>query len=100
MEVRIKSPASSANLGPCFDCAGIAIPLYNYVNVKKTNDEKIKVIIDESGDVRTFLVDEKNIIYQAIKKYHERIKTEISGYEVRVETYIPIARGLGSSASE
>ena len=99
MEVRIKSPASSANLGSCFDCAGIAFPLYNIVNVKNTDDGKVRVIIDEKGDVRTFNVDEKNIIFQSFKKFHEKTNTELRGYEVRVETYIPIARGLGSSAS-
>lgn len=99
MEVKVKAPASSANLGPCFDCAGIAFPLYNYINVKKTDNGKIIVIIDESGDVRTFDVDEKNIIFQSFKKFHEKTNIELTGYEVRVETHIPIARGLGSSAS-
>ena len=99
MEIKVKSPASSANLGPCFDCAGIAFPLYNYVNVKKTNDKQIKVIIDEKGDIRTFIVDEKNIIYQAFKRFHDKTGIENTGYEVNVETHIPIARGLGSSAS-
>lgn len=99
MKVRIKAPASSANLGPCFDCAGIAFPLYNYVNVEKNDSGKVIVIIDENGDKRTFDVDNKNIIYQSFKKFHEKIDTEMSGYEVYVETYIPIARGLGSSAS-
>lgn len=99
MEIKVKSPASSANLGPCFDCAGIALPLYNIVKTKKTNDGKIVVIIDEKGDVRRFEVDEKNIIFQSFKKFHEKTNTEMSGYEVNVETEIPIARGLGSSAS-
>ena len=99
MKIRVKSPASSANLGPCFDCAGIAFPLYNYVTVKKSTDGKIKVVIDEKGDIRKFVVDEKNIIFQSFKKFHEKINTENTGYEVNVETYIPIARGLGSSAS-
>ena len=99
MQVTVKSPASSANLGPCFDCAGIAFPLYNYVNVKKTENGQIVVIIDEKNDVRTFIVDEKNIIFQAFKKFHEKINTENTGYEVKIDTHIPIARGLGSSAS-
>lgn len=99
MKIRVKSPASSANLGPCFDCAGIAFPLYNYVTVKKSTDGKIKVVIDEKGDIRKFVVDEKNIIFKSFKKFHEKINTENTGYEVNVETYIPIARGLGSSAS-
>lgn len=99
MEIKVKSPASSANLGPCFDCAGIALPLYNIVKTKKTNDGKIVVIIDEKGDLRRFEVDEKNIIFQSFKKFHEKINTQIIGYEVNVETEIPIARGLGSSAS-
>lgn len=99
MEIKVKSPASSANLGPCFDCAGIALPLYNIVKTKKTNDGKIIVIIDEKGDVRRFEVDEKNIIFQSFKKFHEKTNTQMTGYEVNVETEIPIARGLGSSAS-
>ncbi len=99
MEIKVKSPASSANLGPCFDCAGIALPLYNIVKTKKTNDGKIVVIIDEKGDVRRFEVDEKNIIFQSFKKFHEKTNTQMIGYEVNVETKIPIARGLGSSAS-
>lgn len=99
MEIKVKSPASSANLGPCFDCAGIALPLYNIVKTKKTNDGKIVVIIDEKGDVRRFEVDEKNIIFQSFKKFHEKTNTQMIGYEVNVETEIPIARGLGSSAS-
>lgn len=99
MEIKVKSPASSANLGPCFDCAGIALPLYNIVKTKKTNDGKIVVIIDEKGDVRRFEVDEKNIIFQSFKKFHEKTNTQMTGYEVNVETEIPIARGLGSSAS-
>ena len=99
MEIKVKSPASSANIGPCFDCAGIAFPLYNIVRVKKSDKNEIKVVIDEKGDVRTFIVDEKNIIFQAIQKYYEKINKKIEGYEVYTETEIPIARGLGSSAS-
>jgi len=99
MEIKVKSPASSANIGPCFDCAGIAFPLYNIVRVKKSDKSEIKVVIDEKGDVRTFIVDEKNIIFQAIQKYYEKINKKIEGYEVYTETEIPIARGLGSSAS-
>jgi len=99
MEIKVKSPASSANIGPCFDCAGIAFPLYNIVKVKKNDKKEIKVIIDEKGDIRTFIVDEKNIIYQSIQKFYEKINREIEGYEIYTETEIPIARGLGSSAS-
>ena len=99
MEVKVKSPASSANIGPCFDCAGIAFPLYNLVKVKKSEKKEIKVIIDEKGDVRTFIVDEKNIIFQAIHKFYEKINKNTEGYEIYTETEIPIARGLGSSAS-
>jgi len=99
MEIKVKSPASSANIGPCFDCAGIAFPLYNIVRVKKSDKNEIKVIIDEKGDIRTFIVDEKNIIYQSIQKFYEKINRKIEGYEIYTETEIPIARGLGSSAS-
>lgn len=99
MTVKVKSPASSANLGPCFDCAGIAFPLYNVINIEKTDDKNITVIIDEKNDIRTFTVDEKNIIYKSLHKFHEKINKENTGYKLLIETNIPIARGLGSSAS-
>lgn len=99
MEIKVKSPASGANIGPCFDCAGIAFPLYNILRVKKSDRNEVKVIIDEKGDVRTFIVDEKNIIFQSVKRFYEKIKRAPEGYEIYVETEIPIARGLGSSAS-
>ena len=36
MKVSVKVPASSANLGPGFDCMGMALPLYNTITIEET----------------------------------------------------------------
>ena len=36
MKVSVKVPASSANIGPGFDCLGIALPIYNTITIEET----------------------------------------------------------------
>ena len=36
MKVSVKVPASSANIGPGFDCIGMALPIYNTITIEET----------------------------------------------------------------
>ena len=36
MKVSVKVPATTANLGPGFDCMGMALPIYNTVTIEET----------------------------------------------------------------
>ena len=36
MKISVKVPASSANIGPGFDCLGIALPIYNTITIEET----------------------------------------------------------------
>ena len=39
MKVSVKVPATSANLGPGFDCFGLALPMYNTITIEEIDDD-------------------------------------------------------------
>lgn len=85
---RISVPASSANLGPGFDTLGLALNLYN------TCEFKI------SEDTKSFEENVKNnLIYEAYAHCFEVYDKKIVPVEFKLESDIPMSRGLGSSAA-
>ena len=107
MKVSVKVPASSANIGPGFDCLGVALPIYNIVTIEETVIPGTGVEInlmsnEENFDNMAFEnvpKDETSIIYKAVELLYNSIGQEPSELKINVETNIPIARGLGSSSS-
>ncbi len=104
MKVSVKVPATTANLGPGFDCLGLALPVYNEVTVEETvmPGSGIEInIIDENNmyDVLSIPKDENNIAYKAIELLYNFIGQSVSDIKITIKTNIPVARGLGSSAS-
>ena len=107
MKVNVKVPASSANIGPGFDCLGMALPLYNIITIEETvlpgTGIEINIMSkDESIDESTFEnipKDENNLVYKAIEMLYNSIGQEPSELRINIQTGIPIARGLGSSSS-
>ncbi len=104
MKVTVKVPATSANLGPGFDCLGIALPLYNEITVEETvmpgSGVEINIIdINDAYDVISIPKDENNLAYKAIELLYNFIGQTASDIKITIKTNIPVARGLGSSAS-
>lgn len=104
MKFSVKVPATTANIGPGFDCLGMALPLYNTVTVEETvmPGTGIEInIIDETNeqDIISIPTDENNIVYKAIELLYNSIGQTPSELKITIKTEIPIARGLGSSAS-
>lgn len=91
MKVRI--PASSANLGPGFDCYGIAWQLYNELDFELSDSLEIT-----GCDGR--YCNEDNLAYAAYKAVLERCGVKSEGLRIRFgKSQIPISRGLGYSSS-
>jgi homoserine kinase len=107
MKVSVKVPASSANMGPGFDCLGIALPIHNIITIEETvlpgTGIEINLMSEESSmDEMIFNnipKDENNIVYKAVEMLYNSIGQEPSELKINIQTQIPIARGLGSSSS-
>ena len=91
--VKIRVPASSANLGPGFDCLGIALNLYNTFTF-----EEIDKGLEFIGCSEKFN-NEDNLVYTSMKKCFEQIGYTPTGIRIIMQCDIPVSRGLGSSAA-
>lgn len=107
MKISVKVPATTANLGPGFDCLGLALPIYNTITIEETvlpgTGIEINVINDnETADellMEHMPMDENSIIYKAVELLYNSIGQSPSELKITVQSQIPVARGLGSSAS-
>lgn len=92
-----KVPATSANIGPGFDCLGMAVNLYNTISFEEIeNGLEIKVT-GENSDI--IPLDETNMAYETAKYFFDKIGYKYKGLRIHLHNYIPVARGLGSSSS-
>ena len=92
----IQIPASTANLGPGFDSIGIALGLYLSIEATLSDEWKVIVKSDELKDTPT---DERNFIVRMAKKAAAYFGADMPACKLIVKSEIPLARGLGSSAS-
>lgn len=93
MWLSVRVPASSANLGPGFDALAIALSRYLTVTVETTGRRQIEVLpACELGDGR-------NLVLEAMQALARLVGKRLPGCRIAVESTIPVARGLGSSAA-
>ena len=91
--ITVRVPATSANLGPGFDCLGIALSLY--AEVSFTPRESGLVITGCPGEFS----GGDNLIFRAFQLAARALGKAAPGLEIAVRSDIPPARGLGSSAA-
>lgn len=104
MKVSIQVPATMANLGCGFDCLGLALPIYNTVTIEETvlpgSGIEINIIDEKNQDrVANIPTDKNNIVYKAVELLYNFIGQSPNEMKITIKTQIPVARGLGSSAS-
>lgn len=88
-------PATSANIGPGFDCLGIALNIYNKFYV-----EEIESGLEIEGCEDAYK-NENNLVYTSMKYFFDKFKPSKipAGIKIKIQSDVPICRGLGSSAS-
>ncbi|KPV45587.1 homoserine kinase [Alicyclobacillus ferrooxydans] len=93
----VQVPATSANLGPGFDSMGIAFGRVN--DMVLTTGRPFQVEI--TGESATMLpTDKTNVVIQAIFRVFKEVGvTEVPEFHLALDNHIPVAGGLGSSAS-
>ena len=91
----IKVPATTANLGAGFDTLGLALNLYNEFEIEESDEVKIETV-PKNKDLEN---PEKNLFVQVLKSTCEYLGNEFHGVKVKQINNVPVARGLGSSAT-
>ena len=92
--IKVRVPATSANMGPGFDSLGIAFNLYNEYGFSEIDTGLVFEGIPEE------FCNTENIIYEAMIKCFKKGHYKFKGLKIKViKQDVPISRGLGSSSS-
>ena len=99
--IRVVAPATTANLGPGYDCLGLALDLWNTLEISKlpagfVDEPLIEVVGEGAGELPA---DEHNLVYRAMGMLFRELDREIPPLQLRCHNEIPLQRGLGSSAA-
>lgn len=94
--IKVKVPATTANMGPGFDCIGMALTMYNIVYAEEIASGLEIIVQDGNPNIPT---DKQNLIYQTICYFYDNIGEKVPGIRIIQQDSIPHTRGLGSSAA-
>jgi homoserine kinase len=96
--VRVRVPATSANLGPGFDAFGLALSLYDDIVVRVTDEPGLAVDVAGMG-AASVARNARNLVVRAMYAAFKQLGGLPRGLEVVCANRIPHGRGLGSSAA-
>jgi homoserine kinase len=95
--VRVRVPATSANLGPAFDCAGLALACHDVLDFEvAASGLSVEVSGVGAGDLPT---DESHLVVRAFRAACAELGWTPPGLRVAADNHIPQGRGMGSSAA-
>ncbi|MDD2383204.1 MAG: homoserine kinase [Sulfurospirillaceae bacterium] len=94
MQIRI--PATSANLGPGFDCLGLAIALYNSVCIKPSSYYSVSIKGEGEQNVK---LKKNNIFVSIFYEIYQELTGQKDPFRFEFDNQIPFSRGLGSSSA-
>ncbi|MEA5495868.1 homoserine kinase [Limnoraphis robusta] len=102
--VTVTIPATTANLGPGFDCIGAALTLYNILKISEQDlsaeETSTQAMITVQGvDAERLSTDQDNLAYQAFIKLYQHLGQSPPPVKLEINLGFPLARGLGSSAT-
>ena len=92
--IHVRIPATSANLGAGFDALGIAVKLYNEIEIEESDR-----LLIETAEGPSAPADESNFVYTMMKGLHTIYGAEMPPVQIRQWNRVPFARGLGSSSA-
>jgi homoserine kinase len=101
LSVRVRVPATSANLGPGFDALGLAVGLYDEIRVRFGSPDQrspLRVTAEGMGgsDIPT---DATNLAYRAMGRLFQAAGKSMPSVEIHLTVRLPVAGGLGSSSA-
>ena len=97
--VEVRAPATTANLGPGYDCLGMALDLWNRLTVATEpagGASSVEVLGEGEGELSA---DTENLTYRAMAFLYGEADAEMPPLALQCHNAIPLSRGLGSSAA-
>jgi len=96
--VRVKAPATTANMGPGYDCLGMALDVWNIIEVEvlDSGEPVVEVTGEGAGELGT---GRDNLVYRSMEFLFQDAGQEMPLVRIRCDNAIPLARGMGSSAA-
>lgn len=98
---KVRVPASTSNLGPGFDCFGLALKMYLTVQATVAPDSSEPCRVQTTGAKENEVLPRNaaNLIYRAMAFAARREGVSLPSVDLAVHNEIPLASGLGSSAA-
>ena len=96
--VRVKAPATTANMGPGYDCLGMALDVWNTIEIEvlDSGEPAVEVTGEGAGELGT---GRDNLVYRSMEFLFQDAEQEMPLVRIRCDNAIPLARGMGSSAA-
>ena len=96
--IAIRVPASTANLGSGFDVLGLALGLYNTIEMETTS-RGVEVTVEGEGAERLQGEGKRSLVVRAAEAAFAHLGVTPPGLKVHLRNEIPLKRGLGSSGT-
>lgn len=94
----VRVPATSANLGPGYDCAGLALSMADTLEATLIDSGELQIEVDGEG-VDSVPRDDTHLVVRAMARGFAEVDSQISGLHLICHNVIPHGRGLGSSSA-
>ena len=92
MFVTVRAPASTSNLGPGFDCLGLALSLYSVFTFETSGELIVEGCPEE-------FQNEDNLVLQGFRAVYKAAGETAPTVRLTINANVPVARGLGSSST-
>ncbi len=96
--ITVVIPATTANIGPGFDCLGAALTIYNRFTFSIDGDKPLEIRVKDNPAVN-ISNSADNLIYRSFLRVYETIGRTPPPLEIEIDLGVPLSRGLGSSAT-
>ncbi|HEV3472258.1 MAG TPA: homoserine kinase [Actinomycetota bacterium] len=95
--VKVRVPATVANLGPGFDALGAAVRMHLEIEIEPRRDS-VEIMVEGEG-AEQLPQDESNLVIRSMNEFFDHVARRPPGFAVKVKNPIPLASGLGSSSA-
>ncbi|MDB9526340.1 homoserine kinase [Oscillatoria sp. CS-180] len=95
----VSVPATTANIGPGFDCLGAALTRYNRFQFTRSSESSPLEIVVTGAERDHVTTDSSNLAYKAFCECFKHMGQTVPAVHITVELDVPLARGMGSSST-